>query len=651
MNGLSSVDWIETLVLLNAIFTSGIVILSFALLVYILLHNFRSNVARAFSAILTCVLVAYFVDLAVAGASLEVATRWLRFQWLGIAFTPAAYLHFTDALLETTNDRSRVRTWAVRGAYTLSGLTLLTALATDLLVHDGYQEAGVTHLRAGPFFWIFFAYFLLSLGWGVVNVVRAWSRCLTSTSRRRMTYLGLSFLAPAAGAFPYLLIAGWPERLPGALLWVLLVVGNLAVGTMLVVMSYTVAFFGALTPDRVVKHRFVRFLLRGPVQATVVVVVIVLASRADGFLGLPAFRLTLFGVVAAILLVQLAVELAKPVIDRMLYRQDKAEIAWIQELGNRLLTSTDLRQFLENVLTAVCDLLRTSTAFVAVVENDGAHLAAVCGSLERAPTFLREETLEAMQRGNPPWYLEKHGRFFIWDGYWLLPLRARSGDAVIGVLGIAAREKIPDLSPEEEAALDSLVAQAEAALEDRRIQQTLFAALARLLPQIEDIQRRRGMVRYGGDRALSELPSLVDDPEFPRWVRDALSHYWGGPKLTHSPLLSLQVVERAAEEHGGRVNALRAVLQRAIEGLRPEGDRSMTAAEWLLYNILELKFIRGYKVRDVAMRLAMSESDLYRKQRVAIEEVARVLAEMERKEQMERLEEEDGGVLTAGSTA
>jgi DNA-directed RNA polymerase specialized sigma subunit len=56
----------------------------------------------------------------------------------------------------------------------------------------------------------------------------------------------------------------------------------------------------------------------------------------------------------------------------------------------------------------------------------------------------------------------------------------------------------------------------------------------------------------------------------------------------------------------------------------------MTAAEWLLYNILELKFIQGMRVRDIAHRLAMSESDLYRKQRVAIEEVARSLAEMEK---------------------
>jgi hypothetical protein len=55
----------------------------------------------------------------------------------------------------------------------------------------------------------------------------------------------------------------------------------------------------------------------------------------------------------------------------------------------------------------------------------------------------------------------------------------------------------------------------------------------------------------------------------------------------------------------------------------------MTTAEWILYNILELKFVQGKRVRDVARRLAMSESDLYRKQRVAIENVARSIASME----------------------
>jgi hypothetical protein len=50
----------------------------------------------------------------------------------------------------------------------------------------------------------------------------------------------------------------------------------------------------------------------------------------------------------------------------------------------------------------------------------------------------------------------------------------------------------------------------------------------------------------------------------------------------------------------------------------------------MLYNILEKKFLEGRKVRDVALRLAMSEADLYRKQRLAIEAVAQAIADMER---------------------
>jgi hypothetical protein len=43
-----------------------------------------------------------------------------------------------------------------------------------------------------------------------------------------------------------------------------------------------------------------------------------------------------------------------------------------------------------------------------------------------------------------------------------------------------------------------------------------------------------------------------------------------------------------------------------------------------------LKFLEGRKVRNVALRLAMSEADLYRKQRVAIEAVANAIVEMEK---------------------
>jgi hypothetical protein len=123
----------------------------------------------------------------------------------------------------------------------------------------------------------------------------------------------------------------------------------------------------------------------------------------------------------------------------------------------------------------------------------------------------------------------------------------------------------------------------------------------------------------------------VDLPEedFVAWVKDALSHYWGGPKLTESPLLSLKIVQSAMNDYDGNpTNALRAILKTAIDNIKPEGERRFTA-EWILYNILELKFLEGRKVRDVATRLAMSEADLYRKQKVALEAVSRAIIGME----------------------
>jgi len=636
MGFLLAFDWQGLLELINVALTSGIVIVSCALVLYLILYNPHNNVARAFVTLLGCVLIAYFVDLAVFGVEdLGPAVLWLHIQWVGIAFTPAAYLSFSNAVLATTGARSRLRDVAVRVSYFLSALLLLGVAFSDFIVRGGVLARRAPHLLPGALFPLFAVYFFAAVLWGAANVLWARRRCLTSTSRRRMAYLMATFAAPAAGVFPYLLLTGWSVSTPGTVFWLLLVLGNVGVGLMLVMLAYSVAFFGALTPDRVVKHRLIRFLLRGPFVATLVVVVIIVASQAEGWLGLPGRRLTLFGVVGIILLLQLGVELAKPLIDRALYRQDQPEIGWIQELGNRLLTTTDLRQFLENVLAALCDLLRVETAFVAVIDGGKPHLEVVCGPLEPGTADeLPPQAWQAPAEAEPlqMQQIERHGKLFVWNGYWLAPLRVKGQGHVIGVVGVAARAPQPDLNPEEQAGVEVLLAQATVALEDRQLQQGIFSALERIIPEIEDIQRRRGVVHYVGAQALSEF-SPVEAAEFRRWVRDALAHYWGGPKLATSPLLALRVVERVTQEtDGNALRGLRAVLKRAIERLRPDGQRQMTAPEWLLYNILELKFVQGHQVREVAQRLAMSESDLYRKQRIAIEEVAQMLAEMEQEE-------------------
>jgi hypothetical protein len=99
--------------------------------------------------------------------------------------------------------------------------------------------------------------------------------------------------------------------------------------------------------------------------------------------------------------------------------------------------------------------------------------------------------------------------------------------------------------------------------------------------------------------------------------------------------MRLKIVQMLAEEYEGNApNALRALLRKAVDQIRPEGERRFTS-EWILYNILEMKFIEGRKVREVAGRLAMSEADLYRKQRVAVEAVARAILDMEQNEALQ----------------
>ena len=96
-------------------------------------------------------------------------------------------------------------------------------------------------------------------------------------------------------------------------------------------------------------------------------------------------------------------------------------------------------------------------------------------------------------------------------------------------------------------------------------------------------------------------------------------------------LMRLQQVQaRLAEQGGDAAKAVRAVLNSAIESLKPQSAYSLTAAEWTLYNILDLRFVKGQKVRDVARKLAMSDADFYRKQRIAVERLAQIVGGREK---------------------
>lgn len=624
-------DLTHVLAGLNQILSSAITILAFSLLVYMLIHNLRSSVGRSFAALLACMCFAYAGDVALFRVdNLAAAIPWLKFQWIGIAFLPAAYLHFADALLRTTNAPSLRRRFAVWMAYLFGLLVFLLALQTAFLVHNPFYSPGVTQFRAGPFFWVFTTYFYTTLFWGAYKIYWARARCLTSGARRRMTYLAISFFAPALGVYPYMLIANSPSLSP-LVIFVILLLVNIGIALMIIVMAYSVAFFGAVPPDRAVKHDLIHFLLRGPFVAIIVVSIIQALPARERLLGLPRDFIFAASIVAAIVVSQFLINLAKPAIDSLISYRDRVEIAWMSELDRRLLTTTDLQQALENVLTALCETLRVRHGFIYnLVARQGPRLETRVGSAEvvdKALAGIDVTDLIQHKNGSDGYH------FIIQNNFWFIILQNKARDRSLGLLGLEARAPAYDLTPAEEESAAFLIQQAELALEDRRLQQEVFMALKNIIPEIERIQRLRSAVRYTGSPSLVSLTeSPMLETEFPQMVRDALSHYWGGPKLTGSPLLGLRVVQEAlAENDGNAVRALRSVLTQAIEKQRPDGERRMTATEWLIYNILDLKFVQGMRVRDIAQRLAMSEADLYRKQKLAIEEVARTLSEMEAK--------------------
>ncbi|MHB1318228.1 MAG: histidine kinase N-terminal 7TM domain-containing protein, partial [Anaerolineae bacterium] len=119
----------------NLLLASTNVIIGFSLFVYVLTHNRKSSAAQAFCALVAFVTLAYVVEITMPGvATLDAAYLWLRVQWAGIILVPAAYLHFSDALLRSTGSTSRYRRIGVLVAYLFSAAAVALAASSELLL-------------------------------------------------------------------------------------------------------------------------------------------------------------------------------------------------------------------------------------------------------------------------------------------------------------------------------------------------------------------------------------------------------------------------------------------------------------------------------------------------------------------------------------
>jgi hypothetical protein len=618
--------------------SAAIVVVAFSMLLYNITRNFHNRVARTSGAVLACVAGSYLADVLLS-LSPNPATMAIlfRLQWIGIALFPATIFHLADALLATTGlpSRGRRRNGAIF-LYSVGSIFLLLATFTQTVIEVRVTDSTAT-LNAGPIFPVYVFFFASATLFAFFNVYRARQRGQTRSTKTRMAYLLITLLTPVIGIFPYSLIL--PLGNGSSVITLTLVnITNIVVVLMLMFLAYPLSFFGSSVPDRVVKAELLRFMLRGPVTGMLILAVIIFLRPLGTVFGITGDSFLPFAVVSVVLFWQWMIDLGMPTLEkRLIYADaDQDQVNKIQELNRYLLTRADLLQLVEGILEALSDYLVIRNTFVATLYasdyDEQKEVLRKTGNVPLTTEQIRQSYTLFTTLFEDNSKLPKK-----WDGYWVLGLYSRrkrdqnGSPSLIGILGIEAQSDHFDPNDDEERWLGQLIRRAAITLDDLLLQTEIYAALEGLLPQMATTRSRAADIEFkpGRDPIPDTEPTLERDQVIEQ-VQAALRHYYGGPGMAQSRLLELNIVQNALPENENNpVRALRSVLDRAIGNQRPEGDQDFRSPEWLLYNILEMRFLKNKKVRDLTSRLYMSEATFFRKQAQAIEAVADAIMQME----------------------
>ena len=630
---MSNLSGLETLLkAASDILTAGVAIISFSLFIYAVTFRLHDKVTRSFTFLLFCIVVIFGADAFITVSQDAASLRFLlKVHWLGIVFLPTAYFRFSDGLLSMTGKPSRGKRSLIGNICVLISLAFAALLFTNLLVGVVVMDhPPAPYLERTIFNDLFSVFFFITMFLSWYNYIRAFRRTVTSTSRRRMIYLIVSAIGPALGSFPYLLYgSGFAEQTP-LVFWMLSTISNAVVFITLITMTYAVSFFGFPWTDRVIKSRLFRWVMRGPATASLTLGVTTIINRLGRLWQVDVSALLVLAMVAVIVLLEYSITLFANVWERFLFsKNDREELQKIRSLEDKLLTSNDLRQFTDLILATICDLLQVPGAILFASNGNGNGMDVQAGKLTQDYTEKKAALLDIAANAE-----NTQETILVPDesGNTLLPLFFTSQqDESPELMGAILVEDfdISRMDPEKQTAIRKLISRMALALHDRKIQENLFVSLEMLTPQVSIIQDLLATSRFNQQRIYNE-EAMSDLDEVDKWVKNALDHLWGGPKLSQNPLLRLRLIEdKAILEKETPVNALREVLRSAIDKLKPEGDRQYTN-EWILYNLLDLKYLSGWKVKDIARKLSLSEADLYRKQRIAISAISNQIISMEK---------------------
>jgi CheY-like chemotaxis protein len=106
-------------------------------------------------------------------------------------------------------------------------------------------------------------------------------------------------------------------------------------------------------------------------------------------------------------------------------------------------------------------------------------------------------------------------------------------------------------------------------------------------------------------------------------VRSALHFLYDPNQLLRSPLIELF----GLSENFNPASVLQKTIVEAIEKVRPGPNEPPQARGWLLHDVLFLRYVRGYERNAIMNQLGLSDRQLSREQKAAIETLAQLLIE------------------------
>lgn len=626
---MNSVDSANSLVVLfktiSDVLTAGLAITTFSLFLYSLTFKIRDRLTNIFSIILFVLILIFGAD-AFGSVITEktILLNILKVHWTGLIFIPTLYFLLSDALLALTGKPSHGKRRII--GFGMIGISVFLCV---LLYSNTLLGELIVDQAPAPFFMrtkamdLYLVFFFSAVALSLYNFFRAIRRTNSPTSKRRMIYLVVGAIGLFFGLFPYLIFESSIGILNSLTFWFLSSILYLTSWILLNTMTYAISFFGFSVPDREIKNRLFHWIFRGPLTASVTLGLTTLIRRTGTILGKDLLMLEILAMVACIVLLEHLYTLFFPKMEKILFRgKDLHELERIRSLEERLFTKNDFNQFAEIILAALCDRLRATSAVLYLKQNGGYEKPVEIGD----PSRITEKVTKANFNFAEDW---ENKTILRWNGIVVIPIRNskehENGTLISGFIGLD-RMKRTDLDPEQVRAVNLLLNRLHTAIVDYQQQQKMLYSLELLEPQMDEIQNLLAAGRFVN---MNMSINLEDTELLNKWTKDALSHLWGGPKLSGNSLMQLAVVQHKADESGETLTkALRALLQDAINSIRPEGERQYTN-DWLLYNILDFKFNENMKMRDIAKRLALSEADLYRKQRIAIDGVVKKIVEME----------------------